>query len=54
MRVTDNMRQAQVLRHLQDNLAELVRVIEQVIQLGNTRVGSEHLFGGHQTAAPPF
>ncbi|HYC33564.1 MAG TPA: flagellar hook-associated protein FlgL [Gemmatimonadales bacterium] len=34
--------------------AELDRVIEQVIQLGNTRVGSEHLFGGHQTAAPPF
>lgn len=34
--------------------AEVDRLIEQVVQLGNTKVGHEYLFGGHQTATPPF
>lgn len=34
--------------------AEVTRIIEQVIQLGNTSVGGEFLFGGHQTQTPPF
>jgi flagellar hook-associated protein 3 FlgL len=38
----------------QDSAAEVDRLIEQVIQLGNTKVGNEYLFGGHQTAALPF
>lgn len=34
--------------------AEVDRILEQVIQLGGTKVGSEYLFAGHQTATPPF
>ncbi len=34
--------------------AELDRIIEQVVQLGNTKVGREYLFGGHLTNTPPF
>ena len=34
--------------------AELDRILEQVIQLGNTKVGGEYLFSGHQTATAPF
>lgn len=30
--------------------AELDRLLEQAVQLGNSRVGSEYLYGGHQTA----
>ena len=32
--------------------AEIQQVIEQVIQLGNTQVGAEHLFAGHQAGQP--
>ncbi len=34
--------------------AEMNRLIEDVIQLGNTRVGSDYIFGGNQVTAPPF
>jgi len=34
--------------------AEVERIIEQVVQLGNTRLGREYIFGGFQTAAAPF
>jgi flagellar hook-associated protein 3 FlgL len=37
-----------------ETAAELDRIIEQVISLGNTKVGNEYLFGGGQTAVPPF
>ncbi len=37
-----------------ETAAELDRILEQVVALGNTKVGSEYLFGGGQTAAPPF
>lgn len=37
-----------------DTAAELDRLIEQAVQLGNTKVGDEYLFGGHQTSALPF
>ncbi|HXE57560.1 MAG TPA: flagellar hook-associated protein FlgL, partial [Gemmatimonadales bacterium] len=35
-------------------VAELDRILEQVIQLGNTELGGEHLFGGYLVDAPPF
>lgn len=38
----------------QDTAAEVDRLIEQTIQLGNTKVGDEYLFGGHQTTTLPF
>ena len=34
--------------------AEVDQLLDQVIQLGNTSVGQSHIFGGHQTTAPPF
>lgn len=34
--------------------AEVVQLLEQVIQLGNTSVGQSYIFGGHQTTSPPF
>jgi flagellar hook-associated protein 3 FlgL len=34
--------------------AEVVQLLDQVIQLGNTSVGEGYIFGGHQTANPPF
>ena len=34
--------------------AEVVRIIEQVVQLGNTKLGREYIFGGFQTDAAPF
>ena len=34
--------------------AEVDRIIEQVVQLGNTKLGREYIFGGFQTAAAPF
>jgi len=34
--------------------AEVDRMLEQMVHLGNTRVGNEYLFGGHQTGRPPF
>lgn len=34
--------------------AEVVQLLDQVIQLGNTSVGEGYIFGGHQTASPPF
>src|SRR5262249_10411886 len=37
-----------------ETAAELDGIIEQVISLGNTKVGNEYLFGGGQTASPPF
>lgn len=37
-----------------ETAAELDRIIEQVVALGNTKVGSEYLFGGGQTSVPPF
>jgi flagellar hook-associated protein 3 FlgL len=37
-----------------ETAAELDRIIEQVVALGNSKVGNEYLFGGGQTAAPPF
>lgn len=37
-----------------ETAAELDRIIEQVVALGNTKVGSEYLFGGGETASPPF
>jgi flagellar hook-associated protein 3 FlgL len=33
---------------------EMDSIIKQVIQLGNTQVGSEYLFAGHQTSTSPF
>jgi flagellar hook-associated protein 3 FlgL len=33
---------------------EVDRILEQVSQLGNTRVGSEFFFGGGMTTTPPF
>jgi flagellar hook-associated protein 3 FlgL len=35
-------------------VTELDAIITQVIQLGNTKVGDEYLFGGHQTTTSPF
>ena len=35
-----------------ETAAELDRIIEQVVALGNTKVGSEYLFGGGETATP--
>ncbi len=34
--------------------AEVNQLIEQAVQGGNTRLGSEYLFGGTKTDAPPF
>ena len=34
--------------------AEVDRLLEQAIQLGNAQVGNEYIFGGHQTTSPPF
>ena len=34
--------------------AEVDRIIEQVVQLGNTKLGREYIFGGFQTDAAPF
>jgi flagellar hook-associated protein 3 FlgL len=34
--------------------AEVDRILEQLVQLGNTAVGDERIFGGGQTTAPPF
>ena len=34
--------------------AEAGQLLDQAIQLANTSVAGEHIFGGHQTAAPPF
>jgi flagellar hook-associated protein 3 FlgL len=34
--------------------AEVDRIIDQVVQLGNTTYGREYLFGGFQTGAAPF
>jgi flagellar hook-associated protein 3 FlgL len=33
---------------------EVDRIIEQVVSLGNTKVGSEYLFAGHLVATPAF
>ncbi|MFZ5623211.1 MAG: flagellar hook-associated protein FlgL [Gemmatimonadota bacterium] len=38
----------------QSAAAEVNRMLEQVIALGNTQVGSIYIFGGTQTATPPF
>ncbi len=38
----------------QPALAALGQIRDQIISLGNTRVGEEYLFGGAQTATPPF
>lgn len=35
-------------------LAEVQLIRQQVISLGNTRVGNEYIFGGGQTTTPPF
>ncbi len=37
-----------------ETASEMDRIIEQVVALGNTKVGNEYLFGGGQTSAPPF
>lgn len=34
--------------------SELDRIIEQVVQLGNTKVGDEYLFAGHLVGTQPF
>lgn len=34
--------------------AEVTQIINQVIQLGNTRVGNQYIFGGYQTGTAPF
>ena len=34
--------------------AEVDRIIEQVVSLGNTKVGSEYLFAGHLVTSPAF
>jgi flagellar hook-associated protein 3 FlgL len=34
--------------------AEVDRLIEQVVQLGNTQVNNEYIFGGHMIATSPF
>ena len=34
--------------------SEVDRIIEQVVQLGNTQVGDEYLFAGHQVGTQPF
>ncbi|HWA17018.1 MAG TPA: flagellar hook-associated protein FlgL [Gemmatimonadales bacterium] len=33
---------------------EVDRIIEQVVQLGNTQVNNEYIFGGHMTTTSPF
>ena len=38
----------------QETLAELTQIRDQLIALGNTRIGNEYLFGGARTLAPPF
>jgi len=35
-------------------LADLRQIREQLVSLGNTRLGNEYLFGGAQTTSPPF
>jgi flagellar hook-associated protein 3 FlgL len=35
-------------------LDELADIREQIISLGNTKVGNEYIFGGGQTSTPPF
>jgi flagellar hook-associated protein 3 FlgL len=35
-------------------LAEMEQIREQLVALGNTKLGNEYLFGGGQTANPPF
>jgi flagellar hook-associated protein 3 FlgL len=37
-----------------ETAAELDRLIEQVVSLGNTKVGNEYLFAGGQTGTAPF
>jgi flagellar hook-associated protein 3 FlgL len=34
--------------------SEVLQLLDQVIQLGNTSVGEGYIFGGHQTTSPPF
>jgi flagellar hook-associated protein 3 FlgL len=34
--------------------AEVERLLEQARQLGNTRVGNDYIFAGHQSGGPPF
>jgi flagellar hook-associated protein 3 FlgL len=33
---------------------EVDRLLQQVIQLGNTRIGNDYIFGGSATSSPPF
>jgi flagellar hook-associated protein 3 FlgL len=35
-------------------LAELRQIRDQLVSLGNTRIGDEYIFGGAQTQSPPF
>ncbi len=37
-----------------ESAGEINQLHQQVIQLGNTMVADEHIFGGHQTASSPF
>lgn len=37
-----------------DAAAEVDQMIEQLTNLGNTKVGEEYIFGGNQTSAAPF
>jgi flagellar hook-associated protein 3 FlgL len=34
--------------------SEVDQLVAQVLQLGNTKVGNEYIFGGAQTTSPPF
>lgn len=38
----------------QEALAEMAAIKDQLVALGNTKLGDEYLFGGGQTANPPF
>jgi len=33
---------------------EVTQIFQQIVQLGNTKFGSEYLFGGEQSTTPPF
>lgn len=38
----------------QTALTEIKQIREQIIALGNTKIGNEYIFGGGQTTTPPF
>lgn len=38
----------------QSSLQQVSDIIDQVVSLGNTRLGNEYIFGGGQSSVPPF